>query len=1176
MKTALCKRLTALALSAVMVLTMVPAAWAEGVVTVEVTPSQLELFEGQSSQPLTAAVQKDGQPLPDAKVDYVSSAPDKVGVDPATGVVEAKVVTPTPVEVYAIYRPEGQPEVRGTCQVTVKEAKPVTGITLSLAGDQIYEPGKTVLVTATVTPTEATDKSLIWNSSRTDVATIRTVGADQAEITMAGPGETIISAQWSKNDKVSSNPVNVEVSGIRMKDTLNLLVGESDVLQAPTFGLAKGKNIEWNSTNISVVEVKDGRVSAYNPGTAEITAKVGRYKATCTVTVKEDTASAVTGSLTVGETFHLSEIISDLKSRAQSQIGVNLEYITGLAVPTNQGILYYGYNSPDAPGSGVGGSERYYLHAPTGQRNLEDVVFVPDSEFGGTAIITYTGQGKGKTFTGTIRLEVENSGDVAYNTAENRLLPLDSATFANTFTKKTGKALNYVTFQLPDESRGTLYYNYSTTGQFSQLVSADTRYYVSGGSLLLDQVSFLPAKNFSGVVTIPYQASDTAGVTYRGKLTITVYEENQQNVGDVTYRVAGGSSVRFDADDFQKVCREATGTSLNYIYLSQPNPGQGRLYYRYNSSREELVSDHTRYFRSSTPKISYIDFVAAPGFTGTVTIPYTGYGSTGERFQGNVSIRVNGNTGSIHYSTSVNRPVDFNGLDFDESCSDSNGAKLDYVTFDLPSSREGTLYYYYNSDSSRHNEVSSSTRYTRSSISNITFVPYRNFKGTVSISYRGYDARGDRYSGVVEITVDGEAWNEEINYTTTSGGVVYFDEEDFNRACRGATGDNLDYVRFDLPSSREGRLYYEYDADRETGSSVSSNTSYYRGGSTRQLDDVAFVAHRDRRDTVYLTYTGRSVGGRSYEGTVRITIQERSTGRITQRTSALPLRFSGEWFRSATAGSLSAPLSYVRFHSLPGSVYGRLTEQFYDPARKAPAAADRNYYYGASSPSIDDLSFVPRAGFQGTVSLSYTAVDTKGRSVEGKLDITVSNQYLPQHFTDLSRHGWATPAIEFLYDYGVVSGYSSTQYGPADYASRGAFVMMVCKVLGFQLGSGSNGFRDVPPDSMFAPAIATAERLGIISGYNGLFRPNAPITREETVVVLERAMRAAGKPTSGAVTSVLDMYGDGARVSEFARNSMASMVRMGLISGDEKGNLNPQKPISRAEIAVILHKLMTQ
>ncbi len=105
MKTALCKRHTALALSAVMVLTMVPAAWAEGVVTVEVTPSQLELFEGQSSQPLTAAVQKDGQPVPEAKVDYVSSAPDKVGVDPATGVVEAKVVTPTPVEVYVIYRP---------------------------------------------------------------------------------------------------------------------------------------------------------------------------------------------------------------------------------------------------------------------------------------------------------------------------------------------------------------------------------------------------------------------------------------------------------------------------------------------------------------------------------------------------------------------------------------------------------------------------------------------------------------------------------------------------------------------------------------------------------------------------------------------------------------------------------------------------------------------------------------------------------------------------------------------------------------------------------------------------------------------------------------------------------------------------------------------------------------
>ena len=62
---------------------------------------------------------------------------------------------------------------------------------------------------------------------------------------------------------------------------------------------------------------------------------------------------------------------------------------------------------------------------------------------------------------------------------------------------------------------------------------------------------------------------------------------------------------------------------------------------------------------------------------------------------------------------------------------------------------------------------------------------------------------------------------------------------------------------------------------------------------------------------------------------------------------------------------------------------------------------------------------------------------------------------------------------------------------------------------------------------------------------------------------------------SSGSPALLDAYGDGAKVSSYARTAMATMVRMGMLSGDEKGNLNPQKPIRRAEIAVILHKVMT-
>lgn len=1173
MKSTLGKRLTALALSVLMVVTMIPAALAEGVITVTVTPGELELFEGNTAT-LSATVTKDGQPVPDAVVSYVSEAPDQVKVDPATGEVEALAAGGAPVVVHAIYKTEGQPDVQGACKVTVKKPIPVERVSISPSGDQIYEVGSDgFTISATVLPSTATDKTLTWSSSNPEVAAVDTNG----KVSIVSAGETNITAKSVNGiDSGDITPLRVIVSGIQIKDTLTLLAGESEILQDPKFGNAEGKNTQWSSSNISVAEVKNGLVSAYNPGTAIITAKAGNYKATCTVTVKEDVASAITENMTAGETLRFSELISAMENRAWDQIETDLEYVTSLSVAPDQGILYYGYSSPDAPGSGVGGSERYYVQATTGQRELKNVVFVPNSDFGGTATIFYTGQGLGKTFSGTIRVTIENSGDVAYNTAENRVLPLDAATFSATFQKKTGRALNYVTFHLPPENRGTLYYNYSTTGQFSQRVTEQTKYYVSGGSMLLDQISFMPAQGYTGVVTIPYQAFDTAGVSYNGRITINVYEDKHESVDDIEYRAAGGGSVRFDADDFQRVCRAATGASLNYIYVSQPSAGQGQLYYKYvnGGSYGGVVSESTRYFRGSTPSISYIDFVPARDFTGTVTIPYTGYSSTGERFQGNVKVRINGNAGVIQYSTAQGRPVDFSGLDFDESCLENNGASLDYVQFELPASREGTLYYNYSTSSNHGSTVSGSSRYSRNSISNITFVPYNGFSGTVIIPYSGYDTKGGRYSGKVEITVDAQAWEDTIDYTTASSGVAYFRAEDFNRICRSMTGDNLDYVQFTLPTEREGTLYHNYNPDRHTGSQVSSGYAYYRSGSYRLLDDVVFVAHKNRTDTVYISYTGRSTGGRKFDGTIRITVDQRGSGALSLHTSSLPLRFQEEWFRDACARSLPYQLSYIQFNTLPSSVYGRLTENFYQANRRSPVKTGQRYYSG-SAPHIGDLSFVPRAGFQGNVTLNFTAVDVKGNSTEGKIEIAVSNQYLNRHFTDLGRYGWAVPSIEFLYDCGVVSGYSSTQYGPGDNTTRGAFTMMVCKLFGFQMHSG-NSFQDVPPGSMFADAITTAKDLGIVGGYNGMFRPNDPVTREQAVVMLQQAMRVAGWDVSSSSASVLDMYADGNQVSGFARDAMASMLRMGLLSGDDRGNLNPKKPISRAEIAVIMHKMLTR
>lgn len=54
--------------------------------------------------------------------------------------------------------------------------------------------------------------------------------------------------------------------------------------------------VEWTSSNPSIVEVHAGFLSAWDEGSVTITAKAGEYSATCTVTVGEWTRFAIVGS----------------------------------------------------------------------------------------------------------------------------------------------------------------------------------------------------------------------------------------------------------------------------------------------------------------------------------------------------------------------------------------------------------------------------------------------------------------------------------------------------------------------------------------------------------------------------------------------------------------------------------------------------------------------------------------------------------------------------------------------------------------------------------------------------------------------------------------------------------------------------------------------------------------
>ena len=146
--------------------------------------------------------------------------------------------------------------------------------------------GETVQLRATVLPADATDKSVIWASSKQTVATVSSSGL----VTALAEGNTTITA--TAGGKVGSCTVTVSnavvvVSSVQLnKTSLELVEGESETLTATVKpDDADDKTVTWSSSNASVATVDNGKVTALKEGSATITAKAGDKTATCAVVV---------------------------------------------------------------------------------------------------------------------------------------------------------------------------------------------------------------------------------------------------------------------------------------------------------------------------------------------------------------------------------------------------------------------------------------------------------------------------------------------------------------------------------------------------------------------------------------------------------------------------------------------------------------------------------------------------------------------------------------------------------------------------------------------------------------------------------------------------------------------------------------------------------------------------
>ena len=179
--------------------------------------------------------------------------------------------------------------------------------------------GETLQLKAIVAPSNATDKEVVWASSKQSVASVSETGFVSA---LSEGSSTITATAGGKEGSCTITVVKgfVAVSSIELnKKTLTLTEGDEFVLEATVKpDDATDKTVTWNSLNSEVATVgNDGKVLAIKEGEAKITAKAGDITAECPVIVEKKVIpvlavvlSDVSLDMVIGDEYKLNVTIT--------------------------------------------------------------------------------------------------------------------------------------------------------------------------------------------------------------------------------------------------------------------------------------------------------------------------------------------------------------------------------------------------------------------------------------------------------------------------------------------------------------------------------------------------------------------------------------------------------------------------------------------------------------------------------------------------------------------------------------------------------------------------------------------------------------------------------------------------------------------------------------------------
>lgn len=170
-------------------------------------------------------------------------------------------------------------------------------------------------------------------------------------------------------------------------------------------------------------------------------------------------------------------------------------------------------------------------------------------------------------------------------------------------------------------------------------------------------------------------------------------------------------------------------------------------------------------------------------------------------------------------------------------------------------------------------------------------------------------------------------------------------------------------------------------------------------------------------------------------------------------------------------------------------------------------------------------------------------------------------------FPDVSGH-WAHDQIMYCAENGIVEGRDDGNFDPNASILRDEVAAMLDRA--FDAAEVKEvTFKDVT-EGWYVEEVLSAAGKGLFVGYpDGTFCPEDAITRQDAMIAISRLLKVEGEAAD------LKDFKDADAVGSWAVTAVAGVVKAGIVEGYEDGSLRPTQNITRAELAKVMFKILS-